>query len=71
MDSFTIKEFENALINVTNQAPLPTEVKRLVFADLLRQLEVVVNEEVNEQMKLRQAKEKENKENELHKDSME
>jgi hypothetical protein len=71
VNSLTIKEFEKSLITFTNQAPLPTEVKRLVFADILRQLEIAVNEEVNEQMILRQAEEKENEENELHKDNME
>lgn len=63
MDSLKIKEFEKSIIDLINQTPFPLEVKRLVFADLLRQLETATNEEVQIQIR------KEN-ENELYTDKL-
>lgn len=67
MDSLSIKEFKQSIINFTNQMPLPLEVKRLVFAEMLHQLEVAADAEVKAQAQEREmakkTKEKESVEN--------
>lgn len=67
MNSLTIKEFEQSIINFTNQVPLPLEVKRLVFADILHQLEIAAVSEAKAQAQERKmakkTKEKESVEN--------
>ena len=63
MDSLKIAEFKKAIIDFTNQTQLPLEVKRLVFSEILKQLEVAANEEIKIQAETRkETKEKESEE---------
>lgn len=60
-----IMEFENAILNFCNQSDLPSEVKRLVFLEILGKVEKQANKDINLEIAQRQEserqKEKENK----------
>lgn len=43
MNNLEIREFSQAIINFVNGSPLPVEVKRLVMADIMHQLDSAAN----------------------------
>lgn len=43
MNNLEIREFSQAIINFVNGSPLPLEVKRLVMADIMHQLDSAAN----------------------------
>lgn len=57
-----IREFQQAIINFTNQSPLPIEVKRLALSDILSQIEDVADNTVKTELEERVRKEKLKKE---------
>ena len=61
IDDLRIREFKNNLINYMNEEPLPLEVKRLVFNDILNELTKAVD--ANIKAYLMAEKEKTNSEN--------
>lgn len=61
IDDLRIREFKNNLINYMNEEPLPLEVKRLVFNDILNELTKAVD--ANIKAYLMAEKEKSNSEN--------
>lgn len=48
-----IREFQQTIINYANQCELPIEVKRLCFAEILRQIEAEANKEIKEEIRVR------------------
>ncbi len=64
MNNLEIREFEQAIINFANQSALPIEVKRLCFADILRQVETESERALGEEIVKRQAAECEKQEEE-------
>lgn len=58
MDSLSIKEFSQSIIDLANKTQLPMEVKRLVFVDILGQIDIATNEEIKMQV-INREKEKE------------
>lgn len=59
MDSLSIREFQQTIINYTNAIQLPAEIKRLVFFEILSQIEKETNIELQKEIAERNAKEKE------------
>lgn len=62
MDNLSIREFQQAIINFTNQSPLPIEVKRLCMQDILRQVESEATKVIKAEIEARDIAEKEAKE---------
>lgn len=46
MDSLSVREFSQSIMNFTKQSPLPLEVKRLCLEEILIQ----IREETNQQL---------------------
>ncbi|MBE5878089.1 MAG: hypothetical protein E7290_14545 [Lachnospiraceae bacterium] len=61
MDSLGIREFQNKIIDFTNQSQLPMEVKRLVFLNILTQIETETEDELHKQVVARMAQENDRK----------
>lgn len=61
MNSLEIREFEQGIINQTNQSPLPLEVKRLIMENICAQ----VNEATNKQIQVELTERNSNKESEV------
>lgn len=59
MNSLSIREARESIIRYTNQLPFPMEVKRLMFAEILGQLETASEQEIAMQITERNEKEKE------------
>ena len=59
MMDLQIREFENTIINFCNNSVLPVEVKKLVIADILKQLEKESDRIINLEIEERNRKEKE------------
>lgn len=59
MSSLSIREARENIIRYTNQLPFPMEVKRLMFAEILGQLETASEQEIAMQITERNEKEKE------------
>lgn len=57
MTSLSIREARENIIQYTNSLPFPIEVKRLMFLEILSQLETVTNQEIAMQINARQDKE--------------
>lgn len=49
-----IMEFENAILNFCNQSSLPSEVKRLVFLEILQKVEEKAYKDIDREMLQRQ-----------------
>lgn len=62
MDNLEIREFSQAIINFVNSSPLPVELKRLVFADILHQLDSAANTILKNEIAERERLENEKKE---------
>ena len=58
MDSLGIREFQKTIIDFTNQSQLPMEVKRLVFLNILTQIETETEDELHKQVVARMAQKK-------------
>lgn len=50
MTSLAIKHFQQDIINYVNSVKLPMECKRLVLAEVLKQVESVAEDEINHQI---------------------
>lgn len=50
MTSLSIREARENIIQYTNSLPFPVEVKRLMFLEILSQLESVANQEITIQI---------------------
>lgn len=59
MGNLEIRQFRNSIVALTNANPLPLEVKRLVFAELLEIIQRETDAEIESE---RQAKEVSNNE---------
>ena len=59
-----IRKLEETIVSVVNSSQIPTEVKRLVVADVLHKLEVQADKEV--MLEVQMAKQNEEKECEQH-----
>ena len=59
MSSLSIREARENIIRYTNQLPFPLEVKRLMFAEILGQIETASEQEIAMQITERNEKEKE------------
>lgn len=68
MSSLEIREVRENIIRYTNQLPFPMEVKRLMFVEILGQLETASEQEIA--MQITEMNEKEKEEN-SEKDSKE
>lgn len=53
MTSLSIREARENIIKYTNSLPFPVEVKRLMFLEILSQLETVTNQEIAMQINAR------------------
>ena len=53
MTSLSIREARENIIQYTNSLPFPVEVKRLMFLEILSQLETVTNQEIAIQINAR------------------
>ena len=53
MTSLSIREARENIIQYTNSLPFPVEVKRLMFLEILSQLETVTNKEIAMQINAR------------------
>lgn len=53
MTSLSIREARENIIQYTNSLPFPVEVKRLMFLEILSQLETVTNQEIAMQINAR------------------
>lgn len=63
MNNLEIREFSQAIINFVNGSPLPVEVKRLVMADIMHQLDSAANAILQNEIAERDIKEKEGQDN--------
>ena len=54
MDSITVREFSQSIINFINQNPLPMEVKRLALKDILSQVEEETNKVLQSELQIRE-----------------
>lgn len=59
MNSLEIREMEAEIIKIVNDAPVPLEVKRLIMLDVMGKIESATTQEINEQLKEREAEKKE------------
>ena len=59
MSSLSIREARENIIRYTNQLPFPLEVKRLMFKEILGQIENASEQEIVVQIKEREESEKE------------
>lgn len=64
MQNLEIREFTQAIINFTNQSPLPIEVKRLALRSVMMQLDAAADSAVKAELLERDRKEQEEKEKE-------
>ena len=55
MDNLAIREFQQTLIGVTNSSPLPIEIKRLVFKEVMQQIETAAEEKIQKEFAEMQA----------------
>lgn len=62
MSNLCIREFSMAITNYINSSNVPLEVKRLVVADILHQLDTATAAALQEEISRRNASEKEQKE---------
>lgn len=53
MTSLSIREARENIIQYTNSLPFPVEVKRLMFLEILSQIETVANQEIAMQINAR------------------
>lgn len=53
MNSLSIREFQQAIINFTNGSELPAEVKRLVFLEILSQINEETTKEIQRELSKR------------------
>ena len=51
MNDLEIRQFEESLVNLINEASLPLEIKRLIVADIYRKLEVTTNQSIQSLLK--------------------
>ena len=51
MNDLEIRQFEESLVNLINEAALPLEIKRLIVADIYRKLEVTTNQSIQSLLK--------------------
>ena len=61
MDDLQIRSFKNEIIELMNRTNLPTEVKRLVLADILHETTKLVDDDIRARIKLLQEQEKNKK----------
>ena len=59
MKNLEIREFSQAIINFVNQSTLPMEVKRLALKDIIAQIETETNKVLTEELKAREAAQRE------------
>lgn len=65
MNSLEIREIKAKLIDMINEIALPLEVKRMILAEVMTELESATNREINSLLAEREEKkEKEDKQNE-------
>lgn len=55
MDNLAIREFQQTIIGVTNSSPLPIEIKRLVFKEVMQQIETAAEEKIQKEFAEMQA----------------
>lgn len=65
MNSLEIKEMEADIIRILNEAQIPLEVKRLVMMDIMGKIESATTQEINAQIKEREAEKNEDNPEEL------
>lgn len=49
-NSLEIRIFKLEIVNFVNESTLPVEVKRLVFSEIIKEIECVTDKVINEQM---------------------
>ena len=49
MDNLAIREFQQTIIGITNSSPLPIEIKRLVFKEVMQQIEAAAEEKIQKE----------------------
>ena len=60
-----IRQFREDIISATNASPLPIEVKRLVFGEVMQQINNMADKVINEEIaQAREAAEKEGEDDE-------
>lgn len=55
MDNLAIREFQQTIIGITNSSPLPIEIKRLVFKEVMQQIETAAEEKIQKEFAEMQA----------------
>lgn len=59
MSNLEIREFSQAIINFVNSSTIPIEVKRIALKDILAQVEEEANKVLTEELKAREAAQRE------------
>lgn len=59
MNSLDIAEFRGKLVKVINDEPAPMELKRMIVADVLKEVERVAMEEIKVQLEAKETAEEE------------
>lgn len=59
MSNLEIREFSQAIINFVNSSTIPMEVKRIALKDILTQVEEEANKVLTEELKAREAAQRE------------
>lgn len=62
MNSLEIREARENIINYTNNLPFPLEVKRLIFCEILSQIESACEQEIAGQIEERQKEQEQEQE---------